>query len=218
MLLSRMLYRHPEILGLLHQNYPDWDQTTYNAKNKLVQSMTSGAQSKEINAINTVAGHIDAMDKAVDGLNNNDPVFWNAIGNKIGINLTGQTGAAAFKTIVHRVSPEITTAYVQGGGGEAERMANANDFSENLPPQTLHNNAAVTVGLLRSKIGALENQYKQTVGLDDFQQRFITPAAQASFNRLGGQGAAGGGAQPVTKTYNGHTYAQQSDGSWKLQP
>jgi hypothetical protein len=189
-LVSRMLYRHPDILGLLHQNYPDWDQTTYNAKSALVKSYTSGPKSNEINAINTVSGHLDTLDQAANALNNGDLVALNALGNKIGINLTGQTAAAAFKTIVHRVGPEITTAYIKGGGGETERIANAEDFSENLPPQTLHNNAAVTVGLLRSKIGALENQYKQTVGRDDFQQRFITPAAQASFNRLGGQGGA----------------------------
>src|SRR5581483_9431312 len=33
-LLSRMFFKHPEILGLIRQKYPDFDQTTYTAKNK----------------------------------------------------------------------------------------------------------------------------------------------------------------------------------------
>src|SRR5262249_55227291 len=115
------------------------------------------------------------------------------IANKLGIKVFGQTPAAAFKTIVHRVGPEITTAYVAGGGGETERFANAEDFSENLPPQTLQSNIGITVKLLRSKIGELENQYQNTVGRNDFQQRFITPAAKASFDRLAPESGGGGG-------------------------
>lgn len=206
--ISRMFFRHPEMIGLVTSKYPDFDQTNYGAKAQLMKGYTSGTQSKEINAINTVAGHLDVLDQAVAALNNNDVTLLNKIGNKIGTNVTGQTAPAAFKTILHRVGPEITTAYVQGGGGEAERLANAEDFSENLPPQTLHNNIAKTVQLLDSKIGALENQYKNTVQRGDFRQRFITPAAAASFQRLSGEGQSGptqGGGFSV-KAPNGKTY------------
>jgi hypothetical protein len=119
----------------------------------------------------------------------------NKIGNAVGINVTGQTAASAFKTILHRVGPEVTAAYIPGAGGEAERIANAQDFSENLPPQTLHNNIATSVKLLRSKVGSLENQYKNTVGRNDFAQRFITPEAQASFQKMSA-GQAGGQEPP----------------------
>jgi hypothetical protein len=51
------------------------------------------------------------------------------------------------------------------------------------------------VKLLRSKVGSLENQYKNTVGRDDFTQRFITPEAQAAFQKFGG-GNSGGGSLP----------------------
>lgn len=187
MLMSRMFIKHPEILGLIRQNYPDFDQATYNAKNKMMVGYTSGSQSKEINAINTAMGHLKVLDDAVGALNNNDVTLLNKIGNQIGINLTGQTAAAAFKTILHRVGPEVASAYVPGGGGEKERIADAEDFSENLPGQTLHKNIGTSVTLLRSKVGALENQYKNTVGRDDFQKRFITPEAQAAFDRFAGQ-------------------------------
>lgn len=187
-LLSRMLYRHPEMLGLIREKYPDWDQTTYNAKNKLIQGYTSGTQSKEINAINTVMGHLGVLDQAVAALNNGNVQLLNQAANFLGVQ-AGQSPVTTFQTIVNRVGPEITSAYITGSGGEIERIANAKDFSPMLSPQQLHNNAAVTVKLLRSKIGALENQYKNTVGRDDFEQRFITPEAQAALARFAGQAA-----------------------------
>lgn len=203
-LISRMFMKHPDILGMIQQKYPDFDQTSYIAKNKLIQGMTSGSQSKEINAINTVMGHIGVMDEAVDAMKNGDIRLLNQIGNRLGIEV-GQTPVAAFRAIVHRVGPEITTAYVQGGGGEAERFANAKDFDPNLSPDILHNNAAITVKMLRSKIGALENQYKNTVGRDDFAQRFLTPEAKASLERFAGKGATGQQGTPQMKPPAGAT-------------
>ena len=189
--IQRMTTKHPEILAAVGQKYPDFDQTTYNAKNKLITGFTSGPQSKEINAINTVAGHLDELDQAVDALNNTRVPVLNALANKLGVAI-GDTPQTTFRTIVHRVGPEITGAYVAGGGGETERLADAADFSENNAPDQLHKNVGETVKLLRSKIGALENQYQNTVGRQDFQQRFITPSAQAAFTRLAG--TQGGGA------------------------
>src|SRR6185437_2722272 len=119
----------------------------------------------------------------------------------------GATPQATFQAIVHRIGPEITKAYISGGGGEGERFANEADFSPNLSPQQLHGNIATSVNLLRSKIGFLENQYKQTVGRDDFGQRFITPQANAAFNRLAGDQGGGGKAGAFTVSApNGKTY------------
>lgn len=191
--ISRMFIKHPEMLGLVHEKYPDWDQSDYNAKNKLMVGLTSGPQSKELGAINTVMGHLKVLDEAVDALKNGDIKQLNRLGNALGIQV-GNEAVPAFKTIVHRVGPEITTAYVQGGGGEAERIANAQDFNENLAPGVLHNNAAITVKLLRSKIGFLENQYKTTVHRQDFADRFLTQEAKASLARFSGEQQGGAAA------------------------
>lgn len=214
--LGRLTAKHPEILAAVNQKYPDFDQTTYNAKNKMITSMTSGPQSRELNSINTAMGHVKVLDDAVDALNNGNVTLLNKIGTAYNINVAGKTPEAAFKLIVNRVGPEISSAYIPGGGGEKERIANQADFDVNLPPQTLHNNAAVTVQLLRSKIGALENQYKNTVGRDDFNQRFITPEAQKGLQKFAPQGS--GGSSSVTspnagkeihyKVVNGQLVAQ----------
>ena len=116
----------------------------------------------------------------------------NRIGTYYNINVAGKTPEAAFQLIARRVGPEITSAYIPGAGGEGERIANEKDFDVNLPPQTLRNNAAVTVKLLRSKISSLENQYQNTVGRNDFEQRFLTPEARASLQKFGGSAPSGG--------------------------
>jgi hypothetical protein len=174
---------------------PTHDATVYPARNKIVQDYTTGKDSQQINAINTAMGHIDDLGQAITALNNGNIPALNAVANKWGV-LTGQTPATTFNTIVHRVGPEIASAYIAGGGGEGERGTTAADFSANASPAQLESNIGITAKLLRSKIGSLENDwqktYKPTQAQDQFQNRFITPAAQASLNRWAPQQAAGG--------------------------
>lgn len=202
MMLSRMMSKHPEVIAAVNAKYPDWDQTTYNGKNKMVVSMASGPEGKTLDAINTAMGHIKNLDDAIDALHNGDITAMNKIGKAYNMNFAGKTPEAAFQLIVHRVGPEIASAYIPGGGGQGERMADEKDFDVNLPPQTLHNNAAITVNMLRSKIGAIENRYKNIVGRDDFE-KYLTPEAKASLQKFapqgGGNGGSGGGAGHVIK-------------------
>lgn len=216
MMLSRLLTKHPDLIGLVGTKYPDWNQAEYNARNAMVTKYTSGSQSKEINAINTAMGHVKELDDSIDQLNNGSLTGLNYIANKLGV-ATGNDALTVFKTIVHRVGPEIASAYVPGGGGQAERFADEKDFSENLAPNQLHANAAVTVKLLRSKVGALENQWQNTMQRDDFQKRFISPAAQSAFDKFAtkGTGALQVGQQVTLK--NGKTVkvtAVHPDGSF----
>ena len=198
--LSRLVAKHPDVLALIQQKYPDFDQTTYQAKNKLVQGYTSGPQSREINAYNTTMGHLSVLDDAVSALNNGNVRLLNSLANSVGAG-TGNDAQTVFKAIVHRVGPEITGAYISGGGGEGERATNEEDFNLNLGPQQLHTNIATSAKLLDSKVQALENQYKNSVGRDDFAQRFITPEAQAARSKL--IGGAGGGKTTRYKIVNG---------------
>lgn len=198
-MLGRMLYKHPEMLGLIHEKYPDWDQTEYGAKNKMVQSYTSGPESRSINAIGTALGHASEMRDAIDALGNVNVNILNTIANKIGAQV-GTTPATTFNMIVHRLSPEITAAYVQGGGGEGERVSNAEDFSSSMSPQQLKNNWSETMKLLQSKIAQQKQQwdttYRPTTPQDDFYTRFMSPVAKQAISRwsneTGNKGAMNG--------------------------
>lgn len=219
-LVSRMLYRHPEMIGLIQARYPNWDQTAYQAKNKIVQSYTSGPESRSINAIGTALGHADELRNAIDALGNGDAGIkaLRDIGNRIGVQV-GNDRITAFNTIVHRLAPEITAAYVQGGGGEGERAAAAEDFSPGLSRQQLLSNWGETVKLLQSKIAQQKQQwdttYRPTRPEDDFFTRFMSPVAKDAISRwqseTGNQSNISG-ARPQTLdvgsivTQNGHQF------------
>jgi hypothetical protein len=224
-LFSRMLVKHPDILAKVSQKYPDFDQTSYVAKNKIVQSYTSGPESKSIGAINTAMGHAGELGDAIDALNNTQygDKFLRGLAEKLGIEV-GKDKTTTFNTIVHRLAPEITAAYVQGGGGEREREKNEEDFNPALGDKQLRSNLSTTIKLLRSKIEAQEQQWNTTYmpsrPEDQFATRFLTPRAKETLAKWGGAagGSGGGGAALSVKAPNGKTYSfkdQQSLDNFK---
>jgi hypothetical protein len=56
---------------------PSFDAINYNARSATRKAFTSGAESKSINALNTVMGHLDELDKAAKDLNNSGFTLWN---------------------------------------------------------------------------------------------------------------------------------------------
>jgi hypothetical protein len=205
--MSRSNPRNSMIQYWVNKLDPQYDASQFPARNKLIQNYTSGPQSKEINAINTAMGHVGVLGDALKALDNGDVKVINSIANKLGVQV-GQTPAATVNLIVHRVGPELTSAYVQGGGGEADRGTTASDFDTSLGKDILKTNVGTTAKLLRSKIGSLENQYKQTVKRDDFQQRFITPEAQEALDKYSPKSAASSTVSTfAVKAPNGKTYS-----------
>lgn len=210
---SRAIVKHPDLLAAVGQKYPDFDQTTYNAKNKIVQDYTSGGESKSINAISTALGHAGELGEAINALGNDNGLnMLRSMGNRLGVSVFGDDKVMVFNTIVRKLAPEITQAYVQGGGGEKERAANEEDFSASLGDKQLRGNLGETVKLLRSKIAAQEQQWNNTYRpsrpQDDFSTRFLTPGAKQTLQTWG-SGGSGGQGGPT----QGFTRIQASDGS-----
>jgi len=174
---------------------PVFKQYKYDARQKMYSGYTSGQQSKEINAINTVLGHVDVLGHAVAALKNGKIPVLNAIANALGVQL-GKSPVLTFKAIVNRVGPEVTRAYVGTGGEFAERKQNEGDFKPSYSPEQILNNVRITARLLRSKIGSLENQWKNTMEDEGFENEFITPEATKALQNWGG--GSGQGSQEPT--------------------
>lgn len=207
-MMSRMLVKHPELIGMVAQKYPEWSQPDYNAKNAIVTKYTSGGESKSINAISTALGHAGELGEAIDALNNSNGLnMLRKLANKFDVSVMGDDKVTIFNTVVHKLAPEIAQAYIQGGGGEKERMANEGDFSASLGDKQLRGNLGETIKLLRSKIEAQEQQwnttYKPTRPEDDFATRFLTPRAKNALEKYspqgGGAGAGAGAGQHIIK-------------------
>lgn len=157
---------------------PSYDSVNYPARAALMKKMTSGTEADQLDAINTAMGHAGQLAYAVSALKNNDTNVLNKIANWYHLQV-GDTPVSTYQTIVHRLAPEVASAYVKGGGSATERVADEKDFNDSRSPQQLYGALGTTIGLLNSKIGSMEQRYKTTMMKDDFRQRFITPEAQA---------------------------------------
>lgn len=175
------------VMGAVFEQDPQFSEQ----RAQLRKDFTVGKHSTEINAINTAMGHVGVLGDAIDALNNNDVKVLNRIANAVGVQV-GKDNVTTFNTIVHRVGPELTRAYVGSAAGEGERQLTERDFDPSLGTQQLKSNVGITARLLRSKIASLENQWNQNKGegMKDFQEQFIMPEAKSALDKFSPRQAA----------------------------
>lgn len=200
------------IMGNVFEQDPQFSEQ----RAQLRKDFTVGKRSTEINAINTAMAHVGVLGDAIDALNNNDVQALNRLANAVGAQV-GSDKMTTFNTIVHRVGPEISKAYIGAGGSAGERGSDEKDFDPALGTQQLKSNVAITTKLLRSKISSLQNQWDQnkSAGMPSFEDRFIMPEAKTQLNKWSPapNGSGQGGAQPNGnvvryKIVNGQLVAQ----------
>lgn len=170
-----------QVMGGVYQQDPQFNEQ----RAELRKDFTVGKHSSEINATNIALGHVGVLGDAIDALNNKNGLqVLNSLAQKLGVQ-TGSDSTTVFNTIVHRVGPELAKAYIGAGGSAGERGSDEKDFDPSLGPQQLKSNVGITAKLLRSKIGALENQWNQNKSdtMPEFQDRFLTPEAKQQLNK-----------------------------------
>jgi hypothetical protein len=181
---SGFALRSPYWQGLLQavaKYDPTFDAINYNARAKTRSDFTSGKSAQQVNAINTVIGHLDSLSQATDALKNGNVRLFNQIGNVIA-RATGNPNITNFNTVKKAVSDEVTRVWRQSGGAEADIKAAQDNLDAANSPAQLHQAIATYGELLESKLGALQNQYQQGMGINDVQM--VTPASRATLNRL----------------------------------
>jgi hypothetical protein len=169
---------------------PDYDQKNWQMQGNVLKDFTTGNTSKSLIAMSTALGHLGELHDAAQALNNNDIRLLNSVANRLGLE-TGKDTVTTFRTIVHRIGPEIEKAYVGAGGSAGERGTTEKDFDPNLGPKQILSNIGESAKLFNSKIGAEEYRWKQTMGTRPIPFS-LTPAAQNTMQKVGGGGAAGG--------------------------
>ena len=190
-----------DVMQKVYQVDPQWsEQRAQIRKNYTIPQGNNAAV--QINAVNTAMGHVGILGESIDALNNGDLKALNRIANGLGVQ-AGQDAVTTFNTIVHRVGPELSKAYIGAGGSAGERGTDEKDFDPSLGPQQLKSNVAITARLLRSKIASLENQWEQNKapGTKSFQNQFIMPEAKQQLDKWAPQQ----GAREISATGpNGH--------------
>jgi hypothetical protein len=182
------------MLGNVAKYDPSFDAVNYNARSKTRADFTSGKAAQQVNAINTVIGHLSGLSDAAEALNNSDIPAFNSIANSIS-KATGSPKVTNFDTIKKAVSDEVTRVWRQSGGSEADIQAAQKNLDASGSPAQLRGAIATYAGLLESKLGSLNEQYRQGMGTDKIDM--ITPGAQKALDaiekRAGRAPAAGAG-------------------------
>jgi hypothetical protein len=173
---------------------PSFDAVNYNARSKTRADFTSGKAAQQVNAINTVIGHLSGLSDAAEALNNSDIPLFNSLANSIS-KATGSPKVTNFDTIKKAVSDEVTRVWRQSGGSEADIQAAQKNLDASGSPAQLRGAIATYADLLESKLGSLNEQYRQGMGTDKIDM--ITPGAQKALDaiekRAGRAPAAGAG-------------------------
>jgi hypothetical protein len=198
---------------------PQHDATTFPAKNKILSETTKSMAEGQLGSLNTALGHLNELYTAAQELSKSGVPFTasnfpllHSLANKVGAAI-GNDAGSTYTAILHRVGPEMTAAYVKGGGGEGERGANEKDFDLSKGQQQIISNIAESAALINSKLAPTRQNWNQTFqpyrDADKFDNRFLTPDAKEILSRIGGQAPTMKGAGPA----KGFTRIQASDGN-----
>lgn len=192
------------LMAAIKKINPAYQQSQYPIFQDTEKAFTSGVPATKANALNTMMGHLSVLDQATDLLHNSDIPALNKIANFVGAQIGGDA-TTTYKAIVHRLAPEITSAYVVSGGTQGERGTNESDFDPGLGLNQIKSNIGVSAQLADSKIKALQDQYKRgTYGRG--QQKLISDEAESARQRLAGQSPVGKATPKIGEIRQGYKF------------
>lgn len=171
------------MLTMTGQYDPSFDAINYNNRSATRKAFTSGQPATQINAMNTVIGHLQSLSDAADKLNNTSYPGLNAVQNWMATQ-TGDPRIKQFDTTKKAVVDELTRVWRGSGGSEQDIKTWSEQINAANSPDQLHGVIAQVGDLLESKIGAMGEQYKQGMGTSAEPLRLLTPQARKSLDVL----------------------------------
>lgn len=178
---------------------------SYGEKAKAARDFGTGALGNSIRSINTAVQHLETAKQAGDALGNNDVQALNKLKNSWAQQF-GSPLPTNFDAIRQIVGQEVVKAIVAGGGGVSERQQAQEILSRANSPKQLAGAIDQIQKLMVGQLNSLRQQYQRTVGLDDFDQRFLMPETGKVM------GSAGYEAQSAPSAGSG-----ADNGGWKIE-
>lgn len=190
------------MLSAVSQYDPSFDAVNYNARSKMRNDITSGKIGQNINAINTVIGHLQVLSDAADKLNNRGIPAWNTVAN-LTESALGDPRVKNFNATKKAVVDELTRVYRASGGSENDIKTWSDAIDSSGSPEQLHSVIAQIGDLLESKLDATKEQIKQGMGTTDIPVQVVSPKASAALDvlrqRSGGQQVSAATSNPLDK-------------------
>lgn len=176
------------VVQLATQADPNFDAGNYPARAAARKDFTSGPTSKTITGLNTLAHHINTLNSSIDGLDNGKYPTLNSIGNAFQ-SKTGDPRVNKFQVAANAVADEAAKVFAGSGSALADREKLASMFDPNMSPAQLKAATAQLSELVEGKLGGLQNQLDQGLGIGSRNIQVVSPEARKLFDSYRGGGA-----------------------------
>lgn len=143
---------------------------------------SKGSAAKDVRQLNTALGHAAKLMSLVDPLHNQDGyVGSNAVNwlkNEYNASKGKDTALKDYNSVLHNFVDESAKVYNPSGGTEGERKARTETLSPSGGPDQIKSALREQIGLMTSKLDALDSQYKNGMGTMSQKYEFLSPEAR----------------------------------------
>jgi hypothetical protein len=171
------------MISMVSQYDPSFDAINFNARAKTRNDFTSGQSARQVNAMNTVIGHLDTLSHAADALNNTSYPAYNTAANFVASNI-GDPRMKQFDATKKAVVDELTRVWRGNGGSEGDIKTWASTLDAANSPEQLHGVINEMGHLLESKVSAMNEQYTKGMGTAGGGLNLLSPQSRSVLNRL----------------------------------
>lgn len=183
-LFSRLVTKHPDVLAMVNQKYPDFRQSDYNAINKAVTDLApSGKTGQQITSYNTFLRHAGALYDAVETLDNskysdllNKPLNWLA-------QHTGDPRVADFMAAMQPPMKEFQSFLLNNHAMHTEDVKDAHDLiDQNKTPQEIKAVLKRFAETGSARLSEQNESFKRVTGRDI--PNLVSPEAAKAYNKI----------------------------------
>jgi hypothetical protein len=160
------------VIARAHQINPNFDETTFNMKNKYAQGLGSsspGTSGGQIRSLNVAVSHLNTLGILSMALKNGNVQAFNTIKQFFGREF-GSAAPTNFNAVKGIVARELVKAVAGMGGGVSEQQDIAKEMNNiNSPDQLMgfiDNQKQLMIGQLEGQ----RRQYEQVTGKNDFDR------------------------------------------------
>jgi len=189
------------IMAQVFKLNPNYDTSEFGLESDAAKKARSGAWADTRLAYNTALDHSSQLLDTIDALNNGDTQKLNSLKNFFKTQF-GSPDVPSYQAVANAYNHEVTSVLAKGHLTDAEIAQGGSTLPSNASPQAARKAVSDFQQLMQSKRDELD--------------KIIRAGAGNKANGILSDQANSGGNSAATKTYQGHTYTQQSDGSWKL--
>lgn len=166
----------------------------------------TGIVGRNIGAINTAINHLDTWEQLALKGATGDVQSFNQLVLAIKTAVAGDDTGTNSSLAGQFVGPEVVKAIVASGGGVEERRDLVKQLSARLSRDQIKGQARTAQEFMAGRLAPIKQQYEQSIGGGDFDQKFLSPRARQIFGgntagseKTDGASPPGGGTPEVTE-------------------